>query len=148
MVSTNHGMPLKPMQKTASGGELSRISLAIQVITSEQSHTPSLVFDEVDVGVGGRVAGIVGKRLRELGQHAQVLCITHLPQVAAQGEQHLAVDKVTTADDTYSTLIKLTDEMRTEEIARMLGGAEITDRTRAHAQEMLDSSAADLKAVS
>ena len=148
MVSTNHGMPMKPMQKTASGGELSRISLAIQVITSEQSHTPSLVFDEVDVGVGGRVAGIVGKRLRDLGEHAQVLCITHLPQVAAQGEQHLAVDKVSTKNDTYSTLIKLTGEMRTEEIARMLGGAEITDRTRAHAQEMLDSSATDLRVAS
>ena len=148
MVSTNQGMPIKALQKTASGGELSRISLAIQVITSQQSQTPSLVFDEVDVGVGGRVAGIVGKRLRELGEHAQVICITHLPQVAAQGQHHLAVDKVSTKDDTHSTLINLSGEMRTEEIARMLGGAEITDRTRAHAQEMLDSSSDKLKAVS
>ena len=137
LVSTNHGMPLKPLQKTASGGELSRISLAIQVITSEKSHTPSLVFDEVDVGVGGKVAEIIGHRLRMLGRHAQVICITHLPQVAAQGNQHLFVDKVSNSNETYSTLIKLGDEMRAEEIARMLGGKEITDRTKAHAREML-----------
>jgi len=139
LVSTNHGMPLKPLSKTASGGELSRISLAIQVITSEKSDTPTLVFDEVDVGVGGKIAQIVGMRLRNLGQHAQVLCITHQPQVAAQGNQHLLVDKVSNNADTYSTLIKLDEEMRTSEIARMLGGSEITDRTRAHAQEMLQS---------
>ncbi len=139
MVSTNHGMPVKPLSKTASGGELSRISLAIQVITSEKSDTPTLVFDEVDVGVGGKIAQIVGMRLRSLGQHAQVLCITHQPQVAAQGNQHLLVDKVTTDNDTYSTLIELNEDMRTAELARMLGGSEITDRTRAHAQEMLKS---------
>lgn len=140
LVSTNYGMPLKSMQKTASGGELSRISLAIQVITSEKSDTPTLVFDEVDVGVGGKVAQIVGERLRNLGRNAQVICITHLPQVAAQGEQHIFIDKVSTDIETYSTLVKLQDEMRTAEIARMLGGAEITDRTRAHAQEMLSDS--------
>ncbi len=139
LVSTNHGLPLKPLNKTASGGELSRISLAIQVITSEKSDTPTLVFDEVDVGVGGKIAQIVGMRLRNLGQNAQVLCITHQPQVAAQGHQHLLIDKVSNNADTYSTLIKLNDEMRTGEIARMLGGSEITDRTRAHAQEMLQS---------
>ncbi|NNC98841.1 MAG: DNA repair protein RecN [Gammaproteobacteria bacterium] len=148
MVRTNHGMPFKPLHKTASGGELSRISLAIQVITSQQSHTPSLVFDEVDVGVGGKVAGIVGEKLRNLGKHAQVLCITHLPQVASRGHHHLAVDKVSTIDETYSTLVQLEGEMRTEEIARMLGGKEITDRTRAHAQEMLGDSKDALKAAS
>jgi len=137
MVSTNHGMPLKSLNKTASGGEMSRISLAIQVITSEKSETPTLVFDEVDVGVGGKVAQIVGTRLRKLGQNAQVICITHLPQVASQGQQHIFIDKVTTDTETYSTLVKLNDEMRTLEIARMLGGEVITDRTRAHAQEML-----------
>ena len=137
MVSTNHGMPLKPLHKTASGGEMSRISLAIQVITSEKSDTPTLVFDEVDVGVGGKVAQIVGARLRNLGKNAQVICITHLPQVAAQGDQHIFIDKVSTDTETYSTLIKLNDTMRTTEIARMLGGEVITDRTRAHAQEML-----------
>ena len=140
MVSTNKGMPLKAMHKTASGGELSRISLAIQVITSEKSDTPTLVFDEVDVGVGGKTAQIVGERLRNLGSNAQVICITHLPQVAAQGSQHLFIDKVSTDTETYSTIIKLNDEMRTTEIARMLGGSEITERTRAHAQEMLNAS--------
>ena len=148
MVSTNHGIPLKPLHKTASGGELSRISLAIQVITSEESHTPTLVFDEVDVGVGGKVAGIVGARLRSLGKNAQVICITHLPQVASQGNHHLAVDKLTASDETYSTLLNLEGELRTDEIARMLGGTEITDRTRAHAQEMIDKSNTDLKAAS
>lgn len=137
MVSTNYGMPLKSLLKTASGGEMSRISLAIQVITSEKSDTPTLVFDEVDVGVGGKVAQIVGTRLRNLGKNAQVICITHLPQVASQGNQHIFIDKVSTDTETYSTLIKLNDEMRTNEIARMLGGEVITDRTRAHAQEML-----------
>lgn len=137
LVSANHGQPLQALQKTASGGELSRISLAIQVITSQRSQTPSLVFDEVDVGVGGKVAGIVGERLRQLGEHAQVLCITHLPQVASQGDHHLAVDKVSSSYDTYSTLISLGPEQRVEEIARMLGGKEITEQTRAHAAEML-----------
>lgn len=140
LVSTNHGMPLKSLNKTASGGEMSRISLAIQVITSEKSDTPTLVFDEVDVGVGGKVAQIVGTRLRKLGSSAQVICITHLPQVASQGQQHIFIDKVSTDTETYSTLIKLDDEMRTTEIARMLGGEVITDRTRAHAQEMLAAS--------
>ncbi len=140
LVSTNHGMPLKSLNKTASGGEMSRISLAIQVITSEKSETPTLVFDEVDVGVGGKVAQIVGTRLRKLGQNAQVICITHLPQVAAQGQQHILIDKISTESETYSTLIKLNVEMRTMEIARMLGGEVITDRTRAHAQEMLSQS--------
>lgn len=139
MVSTNYGMPLKSLLKTASGGEMSRISLAIQVITSEKSDTPTLVFDEVDVGVGGKVAQIVGARLRNLGKNAQVICITHLPQVASQGNQHIFIDKVSTDTETYSTLIKLNHEMRTNEIARMLGGEVITDRTRAHAQEMLSA---------
>lgn len=140
MVSTNYGMPLKPLHKTASGGEMSRISLAIQVITSEKSDTPTLVFDEVDVGVGGKVAQIVGAKLRNLGKNAQVICITHLPQVAALGNQHIFIDKISTDTETYSTLIKLDDEMRTTEIARMLGGEVITERTRAHAQEMLTAS--------
>ena len=128
------------MNKTASGGELSRISLAIQVITSQKLDTPTLIFDEVDVGVGGRVAQIVGTRLRELGNHAQVLCITHQPQVAAQGQQHIYIDKITDEQETYSTLVKLDADSRTVEIARMLGGETITDRTRAHAQEMLAAS--------
>ncbi|MFT7526094.1 MAG: DNA repair protein RecN (Recombination protein N) [Arenicella sp.] len=146
LVSTNQGMPLKPLQKTASGGELSRISLAIQVITSEQSSTPSLVFDEVDVGVGGKVAGIVGNKLAKLGEHAQVLCITHLPQVACKGDHHLAVNKVSSSNETYSTLVNLQGEPRTEEIARMLGGTEITESVRATAREMLIRSDTDIRA--
>lgn len=142
MVSTNHGMPLKALNKTASGGELSRISLAIQVITSQKSDTPTLVFDEVDVGVGGKVAQIVGTRLRNLGQHAQVLCITHQAQVASQGQQHLLIDKVTSEQETFSSIVSLNEDLRIAEIARMLGGEVITDRTRAHAQEMLNSSQA------
>ena len=140
LVSTNYGMPLKSLNKTASGGELSRISLAIQVITSEKSDTPTLVFDEVDVGVGGKVAQIVGARLRNLGRYAQVICITHQAQVAAQGQQHLLIDKVSNQDETFSTILALNEELRIAEIARMLGGEVITDRTRAHAQEMLDAS--------
>jgi DNA repair protein RecN (Recombination protein N) len=141
-------MPLKSLQKTASGGELSRISLAIQVITSEQSTTPTLVFDEVDVGVGGKVAGIVGNKLHLLGQHAQVICITHLPQVACEGKQHLAVDKVSSNYETYSTLVALEGDIRVEELARMLGGTEITDNVRTTAREMLNNSQFNLKAAS
>jgi len=148
MVSTNHGMPLKPLQKTASGGELSRISLAIQVITSEQSNTPTLVFDEVDVGVGGKVAGIVGGRLRKLGEHAQVVCITHLPQVACEGNHHLAVDKVSSMHETYSTLVKLKGDFRNEEISRMLGGTEITESIRETAREMLKKPKQNLQEAS
>ena len=137
MVSTNAGMPLKPLSKTASGGELSRISLAIQVIVSQSSSTPTLIFDEVDVGVGGRIAEIVGERLRELGRNAQVICITHLPQVAALGEQHILVKKSADADQTSTQLIKLDQSERIEELSRMLGGVEITESTVAHAREML-----------
>lgn len=138
LVSTNNGAPQLPLNKTASGGELSRISLAIQVITSQLASTPCMVFDEVDVGVGGKVAGIVGERLQALGEHAQVICITHLPQVAALGAQHFAVDKVSSSYETYSTLLQLEPEQRLEEVARMLGGKEITQQTRAHAAEMLN----------
>ncbi len=137
LVSTNAGMPLKPLAKTASGGELSRISLAIQVIASRSSSTPTLVFDEVDVGVGGGIAEIVGERLRELGRNAQVICITHLPQVAALGEQHILVKKTAADEQTTTELIKLNDAQRVEELSRMLGGVEITDNTIAHAREML-----------
>ncbi len=148
LVSSNHGLPLQALGKTASGGELSRISLAIQVITSEHAHTPTLVFDEVDVGVGGKVAGIVGERLSELGENAQVLCITHLPQVASQGQHHFTVDKVSSSYETYSTLLMLDKTQRIEEIARMLGGKEVTDQTRAHAAEMLSHSQAQIRAAS
>jgi len=136
-VSANPGQSPKPLQKAASGGELSRISLAIQVITAQASKVATLVFDEVDVGIGGGVAEIVGQKLAALGGQQQVLCITHLPQVAACGHQHLRVRKQAQKDTTLTDLVRLNHNERIQEIARMLGGIEITAQTLAHAQEML-----------
>jgi DNA repair protein RecN (Recombination protein N) len=135
-VAANAGIPPRPMNKVASGGELSRISLAIQVVIAQLGRVPTLVFDEVDVGIGGRVAEIVGRQLRVLGDARQVLCITHLPQVAAQGHQHLHVIKEE-GQPVRVEVDRLTGEERVSEIARMLGGIEITDRSLAHAREML-----------
>ncbi|MEE8365952.1 MAG: DNA repair protein RecN [Gammaproteobacteria bacterium] len=136
-VSANPGQPLKPMNKVASGGELSRISLAIQVILCEASCIPTLIFDEVDSGIGGGIAEVVGKKLRWLGENRQILCVTHLPQVASQAHQHLRVEKTRSIDDTTTSVIALNEDERLEEIARMLGGLTITDQTRAHASEMI-----------
>lgn len=136
-VSANPGQPPRPLTKVASGGELSRISLAIQVVTSRCLRVPTLVFDEVDVGIGGGVAEIVGKQLRALGGTHQVLCITHLPQVAALAHHHLQVQKHIRGDSTVTTIAPLSEKERHEEIARMLGGVEITKQTRAHAREMV-----------
>ena len=138
LVSANPGQPLKPLHKTASGGELSRISLAIQVILSESSNIPTLIFDEVDAGIGGGIAEIVGKKLRQIAQNRQVFCVTHLPQVASQAHQHLQVNKIKSDHDTRTQVVELDDQQRLEEIARMLGGMTITEQTRAHAQEMID----------
>lgn len=135
-VAANPGLPARPMSKVASGGELSRISLAIQVVIARLGRVPTLVFDEVDVGIGGRVAEIVGQQLRALGGSRQVLCITHLPQVAAQGHQHLYVAKHD-GQPVQVDIDGLDAEERTREIARMLGGIEITDQSLAHAREML-----------
>jgi DNA repair protein RecN (Recombination protein N) len=140
LVSANPGLPPKPLAKVASGGELSRISLAIQVVTSNDKTTPTLIFDEVDSGIGGGVAEIVGQKLRSLSLNRQVMCVTHLPQVAAQAHHHLYVEKNNKTDITSSTVRKLSDEERIEEIARMLGGVTITANTLAHAQEMLSLS--------
>ncbi len=137
LVSANPGQPPGPLAKIASGGELSRISLAIQVIATSASGLPCLVFDEVDAGVGGGVAEIVGRRLRELGDEHQVLCVTHLPQVASQSHQHIRVTKLTDGKRTRTLLTPLGDEERVEELARMLGGVEITGTSRRHAREML-----------
>ncbi|MEX0952003.1 MAG: DNA repair protein RecN, partial [Gammaproteobacteria bacterium] len=136
-VTTNPGQPLRSMAKVASGGELSRISLAIQVIGSRDNGVPTLIFDEVDAGIGGGVAEIVGKLLQELGQHRQIFCVTHLPQVASLGQQHLRVLKMTGDSETRTRVHELSVDERVEEIARMLGGLKITDQTRAHAKEML-----------
>ena len=137
LVSTNPGQPPKPLTKVASGGELSRISLAIQVIMSESSRIPTLIFDEVDSGVGGGVAEIVGKKLRLLGRDRQVFCVTHLPQVASQAHHHFRVEKNSERDRTSTEVFALSDDERLEEVARMLGGVTITEQTRAHAGEMI-----------
>jgi len=137
LVSANPGQPIKPLNKVASGGELSRISLAIQVILCESSRIPTLIFDEVDSGVGGAIAEIIGKKLRWLGENRQVFCVTHLPQVASQAHHHYRVEKTKNTDDTTTDVIELTPEERLEEIARMLGGMTITEQTRAHASEMI-----------
>ena len=138
LIVTNPGEPARPLTKIASGGELSRISLAIQVVAAQSTTTPSLVFDEVDVGIGGATAEVVGKLLRELGSKGQVICVTHQPQVAACAHQHLHVSKQTRGNQAESNISILPDDARVEEIARMLGGANITSRTRDHAEEMLE----------
>ncbi|MGX0958402.1 DNA repair protein RecN [Pseudomonas viridiflava] len=137
LVSANPGQPLKALAKVASGGELSRISLAIQVITAQTSRVPTLVFDEVDVGIGGPTAEIVGQLLRRLGERGQVMTVTHLPQVAAQGHQHLFVHKVRDNDATRTAVSKLTKAERIEEVARMLGGIDLTKESLAHARKMV-----------
>ena len=137
-IKTNAGHSLQPLAKIASGGELSRISLAIHMATALKHSTPTLIFDEVDVGVGGGTAEIVGKLLRRLGEHHQVLCITHQAQVAAQGHHHILVKKMEKDNATFSQLRMLSPKEKIHEIARMLGGVEITQKTLAHAQEMLE----------
>ncbi len=139
LVSGNPGQPPRPMAKIASGGELSRISLAIQVAAAQTDTLPCLVFDEVDAGVGGGVAEIVGRQLRNLGDRTQVLCVTHLPQVASQAHAHARVAKLTDGRTTRTSLHTLTADERVEEIARMLGGVDITAKAREHAAEMLRS---------
>ncbi len=146
LVSANPGQEPMSLARIASGGELSRMSLAIQVVAAGASTIPSMVFDEVDSGIGGGVAEIVGRRLRELGAERQVLCVTHLPQVASQAHQHLRVTKITDGRHTHTGITPLKRQERVEEIARMLGGVEITERTRAHAAEMLKVAAEDRKA--
>ena len=137
-VSANPGMPLRPLRKVASGGELSRIGLAIEVATLGTDATGTMVFDEVDAGIGGAVAEVVGAKLRALGSRCQVLCVTHLPQVAAQGHAHLSVSKAVEGDTTRTRIAVLDDKTRHEEIARMLGGVEIDKEARAHAKRMLE----------
>ncbi|MEE8307143.1 MAG: hypothetical protein V3R81_07745 [Gammaproteobacteria bacterium] len=142
LVALNPGQPAAPLAKVASGGELSRVSLSIQVVASAATAVPTMVFDEVDAGIGGGVAEIVGRRLRELGEDRQVLCVTHLPQVASQGQQHYRVAKLTDGETTRTIITALGRDERVEELSRMLGGLEITDRARAHAQEMMERASA------
>ena len=141
LVSANTGVEPRPLAKVASGGELSRISLAIQVITAKAAAVPTLVFDEVDAGIGGAVAEVVGRKLRLLGGERQVLCVTHLPQVAAQADHQWSVSKLTVNGATRSRVAVLGENERVEEVARMLGGMKITETSREHAREMLRSAA-------
>ena len=144
LVSTNPGQPPRPLAKVASGGELARLSLAVQVACARDS-APCMVFDEVDAGIGGGVAEIVGRELRALGTGRQVLCVTHLPQVASQGHQHLRVSKLSDGRSTRTQIAALSGDARVAELARMLGGVEVTARARAHAVEMLERSSADAR---
>jgi DNA repair protein RecN (Recombination protein N) len=142
LVSANPGLPARPLAKVASGGELSRISLALQVVAAGSGRIPTLIFDEVDVGIGGRVAEVVGRKLRALGRSRQVLCITHLAQVAAQGTQHVQVRKHIDGKNTLAEAVPLAERERTMEIARMIGGVEISKQTLAHAKDMLTRASA------
>ena len=137
MVSTNPGQPLRPIAKVASGGELSRLSLAIQIISSKDNNMPTMIFDEVDAGIGGSVAEIVGKLLNTLSSRSQVFCVTHLPQVASYGHQHFQVAKNLIEGETYTEVRNLDAKERVNEIARMLAGMEITTESRANAEKML-----------
>ena len=137
LINTNSGQTLQPLAKIASGGELSRISLAIQVIVAKTSTIPTMIFDEVDVGIGGATAEVVGKLLRELGDQGQVICVTHQAQVASQGHHHLVASKSSNKKQTTTQLQALNSDSKIEEVARMLGGIAITERSRDHAREML-----------
>ncbi|MCB1674257.1 MAG: DNA repair protein RecN, partial [Pseudomonadales bacterium] len=137
LFSANLGQQLQPLAKIASGGELSRFALAVQVIQAQHSAVPVLVFDEVDVGISGATAEVVGNLLRQLGEHAQILCITHQPQVAAKGHRHWQVQKYTQGSHTLSQVVELNYQQRVEEIARMSGGVTITQETLKHAESML-----------
>ncbi|MDQ2972575.1 MAG: DNA repair protein RecN, partial [Pseudomonadota bacterium] len=140
MVSANPGMPPRPLRRVASGGELSRIALAIEVAALGADTVATMVFDEVDAGIGGAVAEVVGAKLRALGSQHQVLCVTHLPQVAAQGHAHLHVAKSADKHSTRTQIAALDTQERREELARMLGGVTIDREARAHARRMLERS--------
>ena len=137
-VASHPKQPLGPLARVASGGELSRIALAVQVVTSEVGQVPTLIFDEVDTGIGGAVAATVGRQLQTLGARRQVLCVTHLAQVAAHADQHFRVAKIGTGAAVATTLDRLKAAERVDELARMLSGAEITVKTRAHAKELYE----------
>ena|SRR3990167_2119979 len=137
-IQTNPGQPIQPIAKIASGGELSRISLAIHLATAEQHMIPTLIFDEVDVGIGGAIAEKVGKLLQRLGKNYQVLCITHHPHVASQSHHHILVEKSYQQNQTFTCIRALTQKERTTEIARMLGGEKITQKTLEHARELVE----------
>ena len=137
MLRSNLGQPSQPLAKIASGGELSRIALAIQVLTADKLATPTLVFDEVDVGISGATATVVGKLMQQLGKKCQILCVTHLPQVAAYGHQHFSVQKFTHNGETVTEMTALDAKTRIRALSRLLSGSEVTDTTLANAKELL-----------
>jgi DNA repair protein RecN (Recombination protein N) len=136
-VTTNPGQPADALDKVVSGGELSRIGLAIQVITSSGNQVPTMIFDEVDTGISGPTASIVGRLLRKLGEVSQVVCVTHLPQVAAHGHHQVFVTKLTDGDTTETKMLRLTENERVNEIARLLAGDKLTDTAIANAKDLL-----------
>ena len=142
LVAGHAGVPARALSKVASGGELSRISLAISVITSKQTPVDTLIFDEVDAGIGGAVADVVGKLLKKLSFERQVMCVTHLPQVASYGHTHLRVQKSQENGQTVSRLQLLSDSERIEELARMLAGADVTKKARDNASELIENARA------
>jgi DNA repair protein RecN (Recombination protein N) len=137
VIATNPGQPHKPLAKIASGGELSRVSLAVQVVAAAHSSIPTLIFDEVDVGIGGSTADIVGQLLKKLGNEGQVISVTHQPQVAAHAHHHYLASKVVEENSAESLIISLDQSQRIDELARMLGGSKITSQTLSHAAELL-----------
>ena len=142
MVKTNMGSEFKALKKVVSGGELSRISLALSVVSSDSEYTPTLIFDEVDVGISGAVAEVVGQKLKQLSKHYQVICITHLAQVASFGHQHLRVSKTQNNEGAQTQVSSLTNSQRVDEVARILAGATITEKTRVAAEEMINKASA------
>ncbi|SHM51167.1 DNA replication and repair protein RecN [Caldanaerovirga acetigignens] len=138
LISTNPGEPLKPLAKIVSGGEASRILLALKSILAQIDNIPCLIFDEIDVGIGGRMSQIVGEKLFKISRNHQVLCVTHSPQIASLGDAHFCINKISNNDRTFTTVKEIKGEERIKEISRMLGGTEITDKTIAHAKEMLE----------
>lgn len=136
MISTNPGEPVKPLGKIASGGELSRIMLAIKTVMAENDHIGTLIFDEIDSGISGRTAQMVSEKMNLLGKSHQIICITHLPQIAAMADSHFLIEKSVENKNTYSKIHKLEEEDSVKELARMLGGVEITDTVLESAREM------------
>ena len=140
LISTNRGEPLKPLSKIASGGEMSRIMLAFKKITGDYDEIPTMIFDEIDSGISGIAASVVGRKLREIARTHQIICITHLPQIAAFGEHNYKIEKQTDDSSTYTTITELVPEEKVQEIARLLGGATITETTFRSAEELIQSS--------
>ena len=140
MITTNKGESLKPLSKIASGGEMSRIMLAFKKIIGDYDEIPTMIFDEIDSGISGIAASIVGRKLKEIAQNHQIICITHLPQIAAFGEHNYRIEKKSDDKMTFTTVTPLSQEGKTDEIARLLGGANITDTTLQSARELIASS--------